>query len=307
MEPKKGADWHYNAETKEGENLKFYVERIEDPKDPQLKEAHKLLTKTFSSQETESLADMRAGMEDKDEPYRIYATKNEKGEMAGLQTMATLNMRGEDGKPKEDEALLYGGYVVLPPEYRGQGHAQAIKSYGFLKADVEAEMQGRNLTGYMGEVVDAAEPYNNSMGMKRLYTQNEKGQYAEAPYMQTPLDWDSETGKPAKEAGAVPEHLMYLPNQSVSGLSGEKLTDMVRTIYAYNSWVEDDFDSKKAYLAHRAEVQKYLDQFAEATSGKNFQMLSAEERSKMIQEGAVFVENVAKQEEQKEEVQTKKE
>src|SRR3989344_4009700 len=104
MEPKKGADWHYKAENREGEANKFSVERIEDPKDPQLKEAHKLLTKTFSSQETESLSDMRAGMKDEDEPYRIYVTKNEGGEMVGLQTMATLKMRGEDGSPSENES-----------------------------------------------------------------------------------------------------------------------------------------------------------------------------------------------------------
>jgi len=234
-------------------------------------------------------------MKDKDEPYMVFATENEQKETVGTHHAALLRMRDEEGEASQQERLLYGIYTVIPEQFRRGGHG------GVLVRDAVAESykqlgEEERITGRVTEAsAHENEGYHNhalkaNEGMRRLYSQNAKGEWIEAPYKQVPLGWDEATGESTLKS--TPEHLMYAPlDQASDTLDGKKLADIVRTLHYYNMWVEDDFESKGAYQKHEEEIERYIDDFAKSVEGKQFRLMGKAEREEMQQSGVVFQEN----------------
>lgn len=279
---------------KKGEG-QFMTQRIESPKDSRVQEVQTLLERTFTEDEMDDISILRKAMKDEDEPYMVFATQNEKGEVVGAQTAASLHLRDEDGEALENgERVLYGAYAVIPEEHRRQGHGGVLKRYAALEAVLDAEQKEGKMTGYVNEATASSEAFHNSFevngGMRRLYFQNKQGAWVEAPYQQIPLKWDEETGEPTSK-GAW-EHLMYVPlDRNTDTISGEKLAQIVQTLDLYNMWYKEDFANKGAYARHEEEVQKYIDAFTDAVAGKQFRLISQAEREEMRGAGTVFHEN----------------
>lgn len=279
------------------EEGQFTAARIENLKDPRLESSQKLLEGEFGKDEIDSSEVIRDAMKDKDEPYMVFATENEEKEMVGTHHAALLRIRDAEGGASEQERILYGIYTVIPEQFRRGGHG------GVLVRDAVAESykQLGEEERIIGRVTEASahenEGYHNhalkaNEGMRRLYYQNEGGEWVEAPYQQIPLDWNKNTGEAVAEN--ISEHLMYAPlDRAKDTMEGSELVDVVRTIHYYNMWSEDRFKTEEAYQRHEEIVEEFIEQFSQAVEGKIFRMISKAEREEMLQQGAGFIENEA--------------
>lgn len=294
-----GSDWHYKAETKEGER-QFAAEKVTDPEDPRLRDVQKLLSKTFGREKVDSLEVTQGGMRDKDDPYNVVLIKEaETGKLAGAILSGNIRVWGENGEPPPTDRVIFETYTVVPEAMRGQGHGKSLEGYNLYKEVGAAEMKGQNLRGLVTESEPSAIDFHDRMGKNRMYFQDEKGNWQEVPYACIPLDWDVETGEPAKDAAATRENLMYMSNDSKNRtLTAQQATDLVRSISYYNSWYEKDFKNPDAYERHQEIVDEHIQRFADAVGEREIRLMSQAERVQLEQQGATFVDNFEKPKEE---------
>lgn len=282
---------------KKGEG-EFTVSRIENPNDPRMKDVQRLLEGEFSKDEVDPLSVTKEAMKDKDEPYMVFMTEDDKKEVVGVNLTASLRIRDEEGEPMGNERILYTVYTVIPEQYRSGGHAGVLVRDSIVHGVGHAEQMGDQATWRVGEASPKENEafHNKAMkaneGMRRLYYQDGSGKWVEAPYTQVPLEWDEKTGAPVSEG--VSEHLMVGSLQEdTNTIDGNRLTDIVRTLHYYNMQYEDTFADEKAYGRHEEEIEKYVEDFRAVAAGKTFQLMDKNEREQRIAQGEIFVENKA--------------
>lgn len=285
-------------ETKEGEE-KFFVERLTNPEDPRVKKVQEMLAGHFGEKEVDPVGVMQEAMTgrmatgEKCAPYLVHVAENSKGEIIGVRTGAVVGMVDRNGEVSGESAVQLGCYSLTSPEVRHKGVWKNLFKAQEEAANKDAESRGLKIKGFMAEAHDDAEPVLNKEEIKRAYIKTKKG-YIEVPYEQPPLDWDTKTGKPTEDAGIVPEHLMLKLASGKDKLSGKELMEMVRGMYYYNNYREEEyFKNSEAYQEHTEFVEGIEKKLADFIGRKKVHLLSSAEREAMRATGIKFVEHKA--------------
>lgn len=284
-------------ETKEGE--KFFAETLTSPEDPRIEKVQEMLEGQFGKEEVDPVEVMKEAMTgrmatgEECPRYLIHVAENSKGEVKGLHTSAVVETVNSEGEESEKSALWLGCYTVTAPEVRGQDVWRNLFKAQEQAANEDAKSRGLEIKGFMAEAHGEIEPVLNKEGIKRAYVKTKEG-YVELPYEQPPVDWDPKTGKPAEDAGTVPEHLMLRLASGKDDVSGKELMEMVRGMYYYNNYREEEyFKNPKAYERHTAFVEGVEQKLADFIGRKQVHFLSGEEREEMARRGVKFIEHNA--------------
>lgn len=285
-----GHEYHVPRTERGGEAREFEgyrIAQIEDPSDPRIPRILGLFRESIG--ETYETEEFQAALREWSE-YVVFVVESEEGEVVGAQTGTIL----ESASAKQ---YLYGEYIAVDEGHRREGHGGRLKRWMLLKGIERIAEAQDNLEGYVSEVVSEAEAYNNALnvngGSRRLYAQNEAGDWVEAPYIYPPEEWDEKTGEPLEATRRL--HLMYVSlKENRDTIDGVELSKLVEALYAWNNaWDEDDFENPRAYERHLEVLEaQYLHPFAQAVGGREFRLLSKKERERMIdEEGKTFLEN----------------
>jgi len=269
-------------ETPEGE--KFSVEKTENPKDESVVKSHDLLKKTFGKNEVDSLETIQEAMEE-DPPVIVHNINNESGEAVATAHSAILNSFDEDFEKKGDKGFMLEAYTVVDKENQGKNLGLELYRRRLSDMQNQAQAQGVQMESIIAEVEpDTPEQFYNSVGLKRCYYENAKGDLVEVPYEQSVLvdGWNSKTGKPLPDHENTPLQLMIAQLDGRTEISTEELLEKVRSIMDYDSYLtRGDFKNNKAFKQHEkvleddlAKLEKALSQ---AKDGK-IKLMSAVER-----------------------------
>ena len=288
-------------ESEEGE--KFSAEQLTNPEDSRVDKVQEMLAGHFGEEEVDPPEVMKEAMTgrmatgEECPKYLIHVAENSKGEIIGLRTGAVVETVNAKGKMSESSGVLLGCYSLTSPEARGKGVWKELFKAQGEAAQKDAESRGLKIKGYMSEAHDGMEPVLNTEGAKRAYIKMGDGSFKELPYEQPPLDWDPETGNPTEGAGVVPEHLMLRLASGKNDLSGKELMEMVRGMYYYNNYREEEyFQDKEAYDRHTEFVEGIEQKLAESIGKGKVYLLSRQEREAMQNQGTKFIEHAKKEE-----------
>lgn len=273
-------------ETKEGE--KFFAERLASPEDPRVKTVQSMLEKNFGKKEVDPVEVTKEAIEEVP-PYLVHVAENSKGEVVGLNTSAVVETVNARGRESEKYGVWLGCYDLVNRQERDKGVREELFKISEQAAQKDAQQRELEIRGFMTEVSGAEESFFNSVGAKRAYIKTRKG-YEELPYEQPPLDWNPKTGRPAEDAGSVPEHLMLKLTSGKDKLSGRELMEMVRGMYYYNNYQDkEDFKNAKAYERHTEFVEGIEQKLADFIGRRKVHLLSREEREALAEKDAKFI------------------
>lgn len=205
---------------------------------------------------------------------------------------------------KRDEILIFNGHVIVASEYWRRGLATELYQSVFERCLAKAKKEKQIIKCIIGEGETKVEMENffNQMNRKRVYFEDEGGNVHEVPYLQPPLKWDKETGRPINpwtgevsskediEKCSARIHLMIRMVDGRQRFEAKEVLSFVKTLY------EDNYAGKAVHGSpENPEVEKELDRLktklAMALSGaKNGEvfLMSADERVEKKQELAVI-------------------
>jgi len=265
---------------------KYNIESIEYGEHPDIEKIQKLMVDTFGQEEVDPEEVLRSAIDGKTiwgstdaTKYRVYVLKNEKGEVQSMVTGGLLDLQ-KDGK-STGETMFMIGYAVTSKDARQGGLAKEAYISSIIGAAQEAEAQGKKLSFTAGECTFTSEKFWNKVGWKRAYGQegNDRGIKQELQYVQPALDFIEETGKVAKDASEVPEHLM-IDSFELTEPTKEQVLQIVEAFYRWcNKWPREAFKSDEAYQTHLKYVNEIEEKFKQQLESLGeLTFLSKEER-----------------------------
>src|SRR5258708_7960262 len=134
--------------TLEKNGEKYQIERVTDPKSPELLETHKLLTDTFSAEEMDPLDVLQANLVGKSisggdvDATDVYIVKDKTGEIVNAFLTSHFDLTNGDGRPT-GETALFVYYAVTKDKMRGTGIARESYMSAIIDASLKAEKQGK--------------------------------------------------------------------------------------------------------------------------------------------------------------------
>ncbi len=281
---KRSSETEANCEI-EIEGKKYTIETIENGEDIALADVQKLFEDTFGEEEVDPEEILRGavnGITCWNTPemtkYRIVTVRNERGELASTFAGGQLEMMDEQGNPT-GEAVYFVGYAVTSKKMRQKGLAKEAYISALIDATKEAQSQGRKLKFAVGECTYTSEKFWNSVGWKRVYSEDEPKNYSELRYVQPALDFDEDTGEIAEGAGEAPEHLM-MDNFGAGNPRKEDIRRAYMAFMSYNvDWPSEAFNNHKAHTRQRQYVNEVEKAFvADLNSRGDLVLLSNKER-----------------------------
>jgi len=245
----------------------FFIRKIQDEKDPSVQKIHQLLIKELSKEGADTIETIKNAVKNDIQDYRVV-------EDAAGRVIAASNteyLKIEDSQ----DAMIFVAYIVTAPDYRQKGIGSELYPSFYNLAKEKAKEEGLRIKGVIGEAGEEVESFLNRMGRKRMYFEDEQGNFHEIPYMQAPLAWDEKTGKPRQKA--APEHLMIRLLDERQEMQASEVISMVKAIYEENYiFSEEYFKTEKAYQACEDTVMGHLKELEnalqKAKDGKVFLM-----------------------------------
>ncbi len=280
---------------------RFTIESLEQSDHPDLSQVQGLFEKTFGAAEVDPEEILRSSVEGKtpegfeDIPQRIHVIKDEKGVVVSTVTGGLLDLMDEEGLPT-NKLMFMVAYAVTDPNARQGGLAREAYISAILDAAKSAKAEGKELVFAAGECTSTSEKFWNTVGWKRAYIAegDDKKSYSEVEYVQPALDFDVETGAPAKNAGEAAEHFMvdsFGPHTPTK----EAIFKAVQAFYQWNSrWDERSFTSPEAQAKHVQYVDEIENEFKRKLSaGGQLIFLDQANREKARQSGVSIKEYTA--------------
>lgn len=284
------------------EGREFVIEAVRNPEQAEVGEVQSLLERTFGEEEVDPQDALRLGLEGKTEfgtpdiaKYKIYAVKDSEGKVVSTVTGGLLDVKTKNGDPT-GKTIFMVGYAVTDPSCRQGGLAREAYISALMDCAMEAQRTGKRFAFAAGECTYTSEKFWNKVGWERAYkkVEGEEEKYRELKYVQPPLTFNPDTGEPAEDAGAVPEHVM------IDALGGGKPTerDLSETIWAFYRWSSikprEAFTSDEAYQNHLRYAEGLCDDFGgELSQDLELAFFTGEERKQARERGALFREHVA--------------
>lgn len=287
----------------EREGKKFKIERIRSSEQPEVNSIYEIMEDTFDTEELEPIEVIKAGIDGKTvegeknpTTYKIYALKNERGEVAAFLAGGILDLRDKNGLDSI-ESIFMGAYMVTAKEQQYQGFGRELYASAFIDADNEIRTRGRKFKAMAGEVNGEVEHFFNSAGfLKRAYSKINEKTLSEVKYIQPPTDWDKETGKPVDGAGNAPEHFMVAILNGSSHVSRDEVMQIVDAFYEWSHRPEKSrFSSEKAWAKAHKHVDRVRNKLEEQLSKGEEQLilLDKEERLQLKKSGIKILEHSA--------------
>lgn len=284
------------------------LERVTDPDDPRLKEAHAIMDATFKPSERDPIEVTQTELREHPGRYVFVVGADEvTGEVVAMASGAPLPLLDRGGVDMGENAFC-GCYIAVKPEYRSSvlriGDQLFAERIRIAKEDTER--QGRRFAGYFAEGSER-EPFFNRNNAKRAYIQTSPSTYEEVPYYQPPTAWNAkgsgieeldDGGTAPFERYSAPEHLVYAfpPGESGQTLPVSQLMRMVRGMFWYNSR-ENHFltdGSPESLRILNACVDTYedeLERFLSRAQDGHVHLLSAEQRAALRKQGVTISEH----------------
>ncbi|MDD5342484.1 MAG: hypothetical protein PHI73_04085 [Patescibacteria group bacterium] len=272
-------------ETREGE--KYTIERLTDPEDPRLREAHALMSSEFSEDVMDDLETLQSALagkvigseEDLDTPLQIHIIERE-GRVVGTSQSATLKCLDSDGSETGKKMVMVTS-LVTEKSTRQTGAGTELWRKLVLDASRSEE-----ISAVVDEAAGKAETFYETVGMRRLFIELEDGTMAEIPYYQSVLadSWNKKTGEPL--AGNKPEPLHFsaaLLDRETQEMTTQELMSQIRGVMNYDSYQVLGYfkGNRKAFDRHEeilgqdlARLEQFL---AQAKDGK-VHLLTKKER-----------------------------
>ena len=252
------------------EGEKFNMERISDPEDDRVSKLVNFVSE-FDPKEAITPEIIKKELEDE---LRIYTIiENDQKEIASFTQGNYLEIKPNKEGEKAKEAIVFLGYTITSEDHKRKGFALESNRKTIEIASKLAEARQQTLKAIVVEAVEESEPLGNQLGLKRAYYKGNDGNYFEVPYVQPPIQWDSETGAPLDyetgkvgekplEQYCIEEHLMLKMTDGKQELSSPELIDIIRATYAIyihtNSHLADEFN-KEAMKKMRKSVADIAD------------------------------------------------
>lgn len=272
------------------ENGEFFIDRITDPNTSEAGEICKFIGK-FDPEEVD-VDEVKLNIQD--DRYAYYVVRD-KGKVVGC--IQNSHIENLDNR---DEIMIFIGHVIVAPEYWRKGLATELYQSVFERCLAKAKKENQIIKCICGEGETKAEMENffNQMERKRIYFEDAEGDVHEVPYLQPPLKWDIDTGRPINpwtgEVASKEEvekcsariHLMVRMIDDRQRFPARDVLSIVKTLY------EDNYAGKDFHgCPENPEVEKELDrlkaELAEtlslAKNGEVF-LMNAEERAKKKEE-----------------------
>ena len=272
------------------ENGEFFIDRITDSQTPEAEEICKFIDK-FDPEEVD-VDEIKINIQD--DRYAYFVIQDGKKIVGCIQNSHIENL------DNRDEVMIFIGHVIVAPEYWRKGLATELYQSVFERCLIKAQKENQIIKCIIGEGETKVEMENffNQMNRKRIYFEDEAGNVHEVPYLQLPLKWDKETGRPINpwtgevsskediEKCSAHIHLMVRMIDDKQRFPAKNVLSLVKTLY------EDNYAGKAIHGSpENPEVEKELDRLKEklakalfgAKDGEVF-LMSAEERAKKIQE-----------------------
>lgn len=282
---------------REIERRRFSIVVLSGPKDAVFEPSYKLMQERFGENELDpkeimqdQMKGLRKGFESMGTRAQIISIKDDRGEVVCTLNGGLLPLLDEEGQ-QTGESIFMVFYVATDPKVEGIGIGREAMITAYQVAAQEAKDRRLRLIGCAGECTYTSKRYWENLGWRRAYTQDERDDVSEVPYVQPPLDFDLETGEIAEGCGDAPEHFM------VRLFDGAMVKDpniartfarIVAAFYRANNFIDrrafegvigtDKPDEvETAYQRHRQAIVPHLEQFTRDVMRGRIVLLSGAE------------------------------
>src|SRR4030042_3515120 len=170
------------------ENGEFAIDRVSDPETSEAEEICKFIGK-FDPEEVD-VDEIKINIQD--DRYAYYVVRDKEKIVGCIQNSHIENL------DNRDEIMIFIGHVIVSPEYWRKGLATEFYQSVFERCLAKAKKENQIIKCIVGEGETKVEmeSFFNQMNRKRIYFEDEEGNVYEVPYLQPPLKWDNETGRP---------------------------------------------------------------------------------------------------------------
>lgn len=221
------------------EGQEFFIDRETDPKSPRVKRICDFIGQ-FDPEERD-IEEITKNVHD--DRYGYFVADDREGKIIGCLQSSHIELLD-----RRNEVLLFIGHVIIDKnqQRQGLGNELYIAAYQkFLDKAIRENQIPKAITGE-GETKVEMEEFFNGMGRKRMYFEDGKGNVHEVPYIQPPLQWDKESGRPIDpRTGKVAEkediekcsakvHLMVRNINGNEELTTDEVLSIVDSIYEDN-------------------------------------------------------------------------
>ncbi|RJQ35071.1 GNAT family N-acetyltransferase [Candidatus Parcubacteria bacterium] len=259
---------------------KFTTETIESIDHPDFPKMLDLFRKTFKPDEVDSPETMQQYMEESE--LLMHIMKNDKDEVVAALLGYRFDMGSND--PAFANKSIFGvDMVTTNPEYQRKGLARELYISAAMKAEKNAQAEGKKTSLAMGECTSTSEKFWNDVGWKRIYTVDTKNKkLTELKYVQPPVEFDAKTGKSAEGLSAIPEHFMTDSLERKTPPTKEEIAAVGAEWLSSFAEPQDSFESPEAYTTHEAMMQGYVDDFQKQLTGAERTVLLTERARRLL-------------------------
>lgn len=288
----------------------YRVESIESKEHPNVGKAHRLLVEKYGEDEVDpympdkpewdnfgSSWDWHSDSDTHDLGYYMMHTAEKGGNVEAVTASTHIPLKNPDGEMSGDSILQVGWHATKDdgkiPTLGSEVLAESLEA-----GQARAQRRGENLTMVVAEEGEGQEKVFNEIGGGRLYFRNKQGKLEELRYVQPPLDWHTDSGKPDSEDS--PSHLNIALTSGEKTITRDQLIEAVRAIYEYNNlWLPKHWDNQEAYERAKKQIMgKYLEALQRQLKDVDeIQIITAEERDQMKGQKLQFVEHTDADEE----------
>ena len=280
---------------------RFKIELIKSPEQPEVREIQKILEKTFSRAEVDPIEVLKLAMggetlSGEKDNYKVYVLKNEKGRIVSLLMGGPMDLLDKDGRDL-NEVVFLCSYTATEKRVRQKGLARELYISAIIDAQKEAENSGREFKAFAGECTSKSESFWNKVGLKRAYIKKVKDLLEEVQYVAPPTEWDEETGRPPKNAGDSPEHLMFAIFDSTTERDNrEEIAQIANAFYRWGyKGDRSEFSNEAAFQLNNGHVddleKKLKNQLSQG--GETLVLMTRQERLAAIESGVRIIEHTA--------------
>lgn len=289
----------------------LFIERLHGPDDPKVEGVIEF-TQTFNPEESDTPDIILDALVNPKDIYAYHTLENSEGRMLSHIQSSLLELKSTD--PNKKQAIIFNGFSITDDALQRR-HLATEMFQTMLACSLEkAQSKQQEIQAIIVEGKANSELFWNFVGLRRLYFEDDGGNFHEIPYIQPPIDWDEDTGFPRgyKKGDSIkkfssPEHLMVRAINSKKEISIAELLPMIESIY-YDNYVSQsegmDFSAEaKKRIPQLVEQFKLelVDNLKKSANGK-LVMLSAAERQQKMEElgqrGKTLTEFFTTQEEQ---------
>ena len=227
------------------------IEQVKDPASPKVEGIVNFMNK-FEPEEADPPEIIRDAIADPTGIYAYHIIENKAGEVIAHNQSSYLELEPPGEDEEASQAIIFNGFVITADDAQRKGLASELYQT-MMRCHLEkAKAEGQEVKAIVAEGDADSEAFLNSVGLRRIYFEDNDGHWRELPYLQPPIEWNKRTGMPKgwKEGDdlkefCIPENLMIRRVDGQQEMTMDELRPMLETIYLDN------------YVPYRNEGERY--------------------------------------------------